>query len=460
MEFLKRVNIILTTVRENKMGTWPENKLLLNMSIPIMISMLVQALYNVVDTYFVAEYAQTAGNAALGLAFPVQNLMIAVAVGSGVGVNALLSRSLGEKNQTKANKIAMQGVVLAFVCYLVFLIVGLVGAEPIIRAQSTQQKEIAYAVNYLQICCVLSFGLFMQVIMERLLQATGRTMLSMVTQGAGAITNIILDPIMIFGLLGCPEMGVAGAAYATVIGQTVAGLVGLLCNLKWNHDLQLQIKNLIPDLHILGQILVIGVPSIIMSSIGSVMTFSLNKILEPFANGIGVAVFSVYFKLQSFIFMPIFGLNNGMVPIVAYNLGAKKRSRIIKTIKLSTIYATGIMAVGLLVFQIFPGQLLQLFQADEAMLQVGVPAFRAISLCFVFAGVSIVICSVCQAVGKSVYSMLVSIGRQLVVLVPAAYLLSLTSKVNAIWWAFPIAEILSLCLCLFFLRTVLKRLDF
>ncbi len=447
----------MTTVKENKMGTWPENKLLLNMSVPIMISMLVQALYNVVDTFFVARYAGDVGTSALGLAFPVQNLMIAVAVGTGVGVNALLSRSLGEKNQAKADKIGMQGIVLAFVCYVLFLLVGIFGTSPIVRAQSNQANVIGFAEDYLQICCVLSIGLFMQVIMERLLQSTGRTMLSMVTQGAGAITNIILDPIMIEGWLGCPEFGIKGAAYATVIGQMVAGVVGLLCNIKRNPDLHLKIHNLIPDFRLLGHILLIGVPSIIMSAIGSVMTFSLNNILRPLANGIGVAVFSVYFKLQSFVFMPIFGLNNGMVPIIAYNLGAKKRDRIIKTIKLSVMYATSIMALGLLVFQLFPDQLLNLFKTD---LTVGEPAFRIISLCFVFAGVSIVICSVCQAVGKSFYSMFVSIGRQLVVLVPAAYLLSLSGNINHIWWAFPIAEILSLCLCLLFLRTVLKRLDF
>lgn len=454
------MNVILTTAKENKMGTWPENKLLLNMSIPIMISMLVQALYNVVDSYFVAQYAGTNANAALALAFPVQNLMIAVAVGSGVGVNALLSRSLGEKNFEKANKVAMQGVVLAAVCYLLFMVVGLVAASPIIHAQTTQTKVIEYGVSYLKICCVFSFGVFMQVVMERLLQGTGRTVLSMVTQGAGALTNIILDPIMIFGLLGFPELGVAGAAWATVIGQMVAGLVGLLCNLLWNKDITLRVRNLLPDFHILGQILFIGVPSIVMSAIGSVMTFSMNKILEPFVNGIGVAVFGVYFKLQSFVFMPVFGLNNGMVPIVAYNLGAKKRSRIIKTIKLSAVYASGIMVIGLLLFQIIPHVLLGLFNADAAMLQVGVPAFRIISLCFVFAGVSIVISSVCQAVGKSVYSMFVSIGRQLVVLVPAAFLLSLTGNVDHIWWSFPIAELVSFALCLVFLRQVLKRLDF
>ena len=450
----------MTTPRENKMGVWPENKLLLNMSIPIMISMLVQALYNVVDTYFVAQFAKTIGNAAMGYAFPVQNLMIAVAVGTGVGVNALLSRSLGEKNQAKADKIAMQGVVLAFLFSLAFLMVGLFAAGPIVRVQADNPKEIEYATDYLQICCVLSFGLFMQVMMERLLQATGRTMLSMVTQGIGALTNIVLDPILIFGLCGLPQMGVKGAAYATVIGQFVAGLVGLMCNLKWNRDLTLRVKNLIPDIRLLGQILAIGVPSMVMASIGSVMTFCLNKILQPFAEGIGVAVFSVYFKLQSFVFMPIFGLNNGMVPIIAYNLGARKRSRILKTIKLSVIYAVSIMALGLLVLQIFPSQLLTLFNADEATMSVGVPAFRTVSLCFIFAGVSIVICSVCQAVGKSVYSMLVSIGRQLVVLIPVAYLLSLTNHVNAIWWAFPIAEGVALCLCLFFLHTVVKKMDF
>ena len=450
----------VTVAKENKMGVWPENKLLLNMGVPLILSMMVQALYNVVDTYFVSMYAGTDANSALALAFPVQNLMIAVAVGSGVGVNALLSRSLGEKNQEKANKVAMQGVVLAIACSLLFVLVGAFGAAPIIHAQTAREVVIDYGISYLQICCVFSFGVFLQVVLERLLQSTGRSMLSMVTQGVGAIVNIILDPIMIFGLFGFPELGVAGAAWATVIGQMVAALVGLFCNIRFNKELTLRLKNLIPDFHLLGQILAIGIPSIVMSAIGSVMTFSMNKILEPFVDGVGVAVFGVYFKIQSFVFMPVFGLTNAMIPIVAYNFGAQKRSRILKTIKLSVIYSLSIMTAGMLLFQLAPKGLLGIFNADEAMLQVGVPALRTISLCFVFAAVSIVICSLCQAVGKSLYSMFASIGRQLVALVPAAYLLSLSGNVNWIWWAFPIAESLAFVLCLLFLRQVLKRLDF
>jgi putative MATE family efflux protein len=300
----------------------------------------------------------------------------------------------------------------------------------------------------------------MQVTMERLLQSTGRTVLSMVTQGAGALTNIILDPLFIFGWLGFPEMGVAGAAIATVIGQWVAALVGLYFNVKYNKELSLQLKKLKPNFHIIKQILFIGVPSIIMSAIGSIMTFSMNKILEPFETEQAVAVFGIYFKLQSFVFMPVFGLNNGMVPIIAYNLGAQKRSRMIKTLKLSAMYATCIMLVGLLVMQTVPGFILQLFNAEGTMLQTGIDAFRIISLCFVFAGVSIVMCSMCQAVGSSIYSMFVSIGRQLVILIPAAWLLAKTGNAVTVFWAFPIAEVVALFLCLFFLRKVLKRLDF
>ncbi len=447
------------TQKENKMGVWPENKLLLNMSVPIMISMLVQALYNVVDSYFVAQLdAGEDALTAVTLAFPIQNLMIAAAVGTGVGINALLSRFLGEKRKDKANTVAMQGILLSFAWYLVFVLVGLVVSKPFIAAQTTNSRVIDFGTEYLTICSMFSLGVFLQVTMERLLQATGRTMLSMFTQGAGAITNIILDPILIFGWLGFPQMGIAGAAIATVIGQWVAALVGLILNLKYNHDLSLKLRKLKPDFAMIGRILFIGVPSIIMSSIGSVMTFAMNKILEPFESA--VAVFGVYFKLQSFVFMPVFGLNNGMVPIIAYNLGARKRSRITKTIKLSAIYATGIMLVGLLLLQLFPDVILTLFNASPQMMTIGVPSFRIISLCFVFAGVSIVMSSVCQAVGNSIYSMFVSIGRQLVILVPAAYLLSKTGSAVAVFWAFPIAEVAALFLCLFFVRKVLKRLDF
>lgn len=451
----------MTMQKENKMGVWPENKLLLNMCIPIMISMLVQALYNVVDSYFVAQLPQhNDAITALTLAFPVQNLMIAVAVGVGVGMSALLSRALGEKRRDRANTVAMQGIFISALCFVLFALLGGIFSKTFIGWQTGNQQVISFGNQYLSICCVFSLGIFMQVTMERLLQSTGRTVLSMVTQGAGALTNIILDPLFIFGWLGFPEMGVAGAAIATVIGQWVAALVGLYFNVKYNKELSLQLKKLKPNFHIIKQILFIGVPSIIMSAIGSIMTFSMNKILEPFETEQAVAVFGIYFKLQSFVFMPVFGLNNGMVPIIAYNLGAQKRSRMIKTLKLSAMYATCIMLVGLLVMQTVPGFILQLFNAEGTMLQTGIDAFRIISLCFVFAGVSIVMCSMCQAVGSSIYSMFVSIGRQLVILIPAAWLLAKTGNAVTVFWAFPIAEVVALFLCLFFLRKVLKRLDF
>jgi putative MATE family efflux protein len=440
------------------MGTWPENKLLLNMSVPIMISMLVQALYNVVDSYFVAQVAHgEEALTALTLAFPVQNLMIAVGVGIGVGMNALLSRSLGEKRQDKANLIAMQGILLALICGVLFIGIGFF-SKTFITMQTTNSIVIDYGTEYLTICSMLSFGVFLQIIFERLLQATGRSMLSMVTQGVGAIINIVLDPLLIFGKLGLPELGVAGAAYATVIGQILAAGIGLLCNLWLNKEIQLSFKNLRPHFATIKNILFIGVPSIIMSSIGSVMTFTMNKILEPFASA--VAVFGVYFKIQSFVFMPVFGLSNGMVPIIAYNLGARNRSRILKTFRLSAVYASSIMLVGLLVIQLFSPTILRLFNASPDMMALGVPAFRTISWSFVFAGVSIMMASVCQAVGKSVYSMLGSIGRQLVVLIPSAYLLSLTGNAALIFLSFPIAEAACFMLCLYFLRKVIKSFDF
>ena len=447
--------------RENKMGVWPENKLLLNMCVPIMISMLAQALYNIVDTYFVSLMEQhTDAITALGLAFPVQNLMIAVAVGMGVGMSALLSRALGEKRQDKANTVAMQGILISALCFVLFALAGGMLSEWFISLQTTNEDVIDFGNSYLSICCIFSLGIFMQVTMERLLQSTGKTVLSMITQGAGAVTNIVLDPIFIFGWGFIPEMGVAGAAVATVIGQWVAALVGLWFNLKYNKELSLQARKLRPNLRIIKQISIIGIPSIIMSAIGSVMTFCMNKILEPFQKEQAVALFALYFKLQSFVFMPVFGLNNGMVPIVAYNLGARKRSRMIKTLKLSAMYATGIMLVGLLVMQTMPDLVLKLFNADADMMALGVPAFRIISLCFVFAGASIIMSSMCQAVGNSIYSMFVSIGRQLVILIPAAWLLAKTGNAVMVFWAFPIAEVVALFLCIFFLRKVLKQLDF
>ena len=444
------------TVRENKMGVMPVNPLLLSMAVPMMISMLVQALYNVVDSYFVAKLSEDALNA-VSLAFPVQNLMIAVAVGTGVGVNALLSRSLGAKDFDTANRTAENGVLLAVLSTLVFSIVGAVFAQPFFQAQSTDPDIVSKGVAYLRICAGLSFGLFLEIMFERLLLSTGRTFYTMITQGVGAIINIIMDPVLIFGIGPFPEMGVAGAAAATVMGQIVAAILALIFNITRNHEIQPSLKGFRPRASIIGRIYSVGIPTIVLNSISSVMTFGMNLILGAISTSTAVAVFNVYFKLQSFVFMPVFGLNNGMVPIVSYNFGARKRKRLTDTVRFCAILAVGIMLVGLVVIQLFPAPILGIFEASGEMLRIGVPALRIISLCFVFAGFNIICSSTFQALGNGVLSMIMSIGRQLVVLLPAAYLLSLTGDVTAVWWAFPIAEIASLAMALLFLRRIFRE---
>ena len=440
---------------ENKMGTMPVNRLLLSMAIPMMISMLVQALYNVVDSYFVAQISEDALNA-VSLAFPVQNLMIAVAVGTGVGINALLSKSLGERRQRRANAAAMNGLFLAVLSCLVFMAIGLTCSRFFFQVQTSQQAIVDYGTEYMTIVCGLSVGLFVQITFDRVLQATGRTFYTMITQAVGAIINIIMDPILIFGLFGFPRMEVAGAALATVLGQILAACLSIFFNLTRNHDIQVQVRGFRPDGRIIARIYSVGIPSIIMQSIGSVMVFGMNKILISFTTT-ATAVFGVYFKLQSFIFMPVFGLNNGMVPIVAFNYGARRPDRIMKTIKLSITYAVCIMLVGLLIFQFAPDVMLNLFRAEGDsgdMLTIGVPALRIISLSFLFAGYAIVCSSVFQALGHGVLSLTVSVVRQLVVLLPVGFLLSLTGNLELVWWAFPIAELFSLTLCTVFLRRV------
>lgn len=441
--------------KENKMGIMPVNRLLLSMSLPMMLSMLVQALYNIVDSIFVSRIDENALTA-VSMAFPIQSLMIALGAGTGVGVNALLSRSLGEKDYEKADKTAVNGVFLYALSYLVFLIVGLLVTTPFYLSQTTDAQIIDYGKQYLTIICCCSFGMYTQFIFERLLQSTGKTIYTMVTQGTGAIINIILDPIFIFGYFGVPRMGVAGAAAATVAGQIIAGIMAIIINEKKNTDIKLRLKGFTPDGKIIGQIYMVGIPSIIMQAIGSVMTYGMNRILITF-NSTAVAVFGVYFKLQSFIFMPIFGLNNGMVPIIAYNFGAGKRDRLIRTLKYSIMYAVGLMAVGFLVFQVFPTPLFALFDASETMLAIGVPALRTISVSFLFAGFCIICGSLFQALGNGVYSMIVSIARQLLVLLPAAYLLSLAGEVRYVWWAFPIAEVASLAVTILFLLRINKK---
>lgn len=445
--------------RENKMGTMPINKLLLTISLPMVISMLVQALYNIVDSVFVSMYDQNALTA-VSLAFPLQNVMIAFATGTGVGINALLSKSLGEKNFERANKAACNGMFLAIAHYVIFLLVGLFLVKPFYMAQNSDINVINYGIEYATVCCIASLGVFIQVTVERLLISTGKSIFSMTTQLTGAVINLILDPILIFGVGPIPPMGAMGAAIATVTGQWVAAITGIVLNRKCNKEIHLTFRNFKPDGSIIKKIYIVGIPSIIMASITSVMTFGMNKIFTTFTGIVNDAqnVFGVYYKLQSFIFMPVFGLNNGMVPIVAYNYGAKKPDRMKKTIILSICYAVGIMLLGFLAFTFIPHVLLGFFNATERMHIIGAKAFPAISLSFIFAGFCIITGSVLQAIGNGFLSMCTSIVRQLVVLLPAAYLLSLTRDINLVWYSFPIAEIASFIMSAIFLRYVFKKI--
>lgn len=443
---------------ENKMGVMPINKLLITMSLPMIISMLVQALYNVVDSIFVSQISENALTA-VSLAFPLQNFMIAVGSGTGVGINALLSKSLGEKNFDEANKVANNGIFLAIISYLLFLLIGIFGVRFFFECQTNVVEIIDGGYYYLLICTVCSFGLFGQFVFERLMQSTGKTLYIMLTQGLGAITNIILDPILIFGLFGFPKMGIAGAALATVIGQILAMILAIYLNFTKNYEIKIKIKGFKPDLKTIKKIYSVGIPSIIMGSISSVMTFGMNKIIIVFTST-ATAVFGIYFKLQSFVFMPVFGLNNGMVPIIAFNYGAKQKQRIMKTMKLAMMYAFGMMLIGLVIFQLCSSMLLEMFNASDAMLSIGVPALRIISISFLFAAFSIISISMLQALGHGIYSMLISVGRQLIVLIPVAYLLSKTGNLNLVWLAFPLAEIMAILLSSVFLRKVLKSLDF
>ncbi len=441
--------------KENKMGTMPVNRLLITMSLPMMISMLVQALYNVVDSIFVSRINENALTA-VSLAFPIQTLMIAVSVGTCVGINAVLSKALGEKDRERADNTAVSGIVLMAASYVLFLLIGLFATRGFYLSQTDDTQIVEFGVQYLSIVCSCSFGLFTQFVFERLLQSTGRTFYIMITQGTGALINIILDPIFIFGLFGMPQMGVAGAAVATVTGQTVAGVIALVVNFKKNEDIHIRFKGFRLEREIVGQIYKIGVPSMIMQAIGSVMTYGMNLILISFTPT-ATAVFGVYFKLQSFIFMPVFGLNNGLVPILAYNYGAGRRDRFISALKCGIVYAVGIMAVGVAIFQTIPAVLLGFFDASDEMLRIGVPALRIICLSFLPAGFGIVCGTAFQALGNAVYSMLVSIARQLVVLLPAAFLLSLSGEVTYVWWAFPIAEVMSLTMTVIFLVRINSR---
>ena len=449
------------TPRENRMGTEHIPSLLMKMALPMMLSMLVQALYNVVDSIFVAKISEDALTA-LSVAFPLQNLMIAFATGLGVGINSLLSRALGEKDRQKADAAAGNGLFLELCAALLFVFIGFVLGPAFIRSQTSSAIVADHGITYVRICIGMGAFCFIAIFYERMLQATGKTHLAMIGQLVGALINIVFDPILIFGLLGFPKLGVAGAAIATVFGQFCGAMVALAIHQKKNREIRITLSGLRPRSFTVRTILSVGIPSIIMGSIGSVMTYCVNRILDGFSST-AVAVFGVYFKLQSFFFMPVFGLNNAMVPLIAYNYGARRPARMKQTIRWAVIYACSIMAVGLLLMQLMPDVFLRLFVASDDMLRIGVPALRTISLAFVGAGYAIVLSSTFQALGKGLYSMFVSIARQLVVLVPVAWLLSRTGQLSAVWWAFPIAELMSaLVSTLFFLhlkKTLLLPLE-
>ena len=453
-------------LKENKMGVLPVGRLLLGMALPMALSMLVQAFYNVVDSVFVSRISDVDNYAltAVSLAFPVQNIMIGIATGVAVGVNALLSRALGERNQEEVNSSALNGLVLSACGMLLCVLFGIFGAEPYMRSLTAQPETIAYGVDYIRVICIASFGIFGEILFERLLQSTGRTSYTMITQGTGAVLNIILDPILIFGYFGLPRMEVAGAAVATVIGQIVAFVLALLLNHRKNPDVHLHLKGFRPEGKMIGRILAIGVPSMIMIVIGSLMTYSFNLVLDrfntpatPMLGETGKTVFGAYFKLQSFVFMPVFGINNAVLAISAYNYGARKPKRITGVLKCGVFGATCLMLIGTALFLLIPDKLLGFFNPDGDMLAVGETALRIMCIPFLAAGVCIIFSGVFQGLGRSHYSMYVSLARQLIVLIPVAYLLSLSGDIDAVWFAFPIAEVVSLLLSVFLLVTLYRK---
>ena len=447
-------------LRGNKMGTMPVGRLLVNMAMPMIISMLVQALYNIVDSIYVSQISESAVTA-MGLAFPVQNIQIGFATGIGVGVNSLLSKSLGEGNQQRANRTAANGIFLALVATGIFVLFGIFGVRPFYSIQSEVPETVENCVVYSSICCIGTLGVMMGILFERLLQATGRTVHTMVTQGTGAILNILLDPILIFGVpaLGIPAMGIAGAALATVIGQWIAAALALIFNLKFNHDIRLRLGNIRPRGEILKPVLGVGIPSVIMVGIGSIMTFTMNQILLSF-EGVGetaAGVFGIYFKLQSFFFMPLFGLNNATISIVAYNYGARSPERMTKTLKIACMSAMSVMILGVLAFELVPNVLLGLFKPTDVFMEMGCNALRIIGIHLPLAAISIVLGASFQAMGNGIYSTITSTCRQLVVLLPAAYLLSLSGNIHIVWWAFPVAEVMSLMVTLFFYNRIYRQ---
>ena len=467
----------MSQVKENKMGTTPIFKLLISMAIPMIISMLIQSLYNVVDSIFVGKYSNDALTA-LGLAFPMQNLIIAMSTGIGVGINATLSKSLGEKNTTKASLSAVNGCIIMFFVYLIFVVIGLTCIPTYMKMLSNNETIISYGVTYLRYIVLGSFFVLFSITFERLLQAVGKTVHVMIAQASGTIVNIVLDPIMIFGLLGCPAMGVHGAAIATLIGQFTSFAIGLLLNIFCNKEIHFNSKTLKVDFRMIKEILIIGLPSAVMSAISSILTFLMNKVLLSFYDinipgsdqnygELPQTVFGLYFKLNSLFFMPIFGMNNALVPIVAYNYGARNKEKMMKTMKYALMIVFGMMLVGTLLFLLIPNQLLAIFAENDDIASqlalVGAPCLRIISSSFLIAAFCIIIMSMFQALGNGFYSMVCSITRQLVVLLPAAYLLSLTKNLNLVWLSFLIAEIVAIILSVFLFKKLynnkIKPLD-
>lgn len=441
-------------IKENKMGSMNIKRLILTMSAPIVVSMMVQSLYNVVDSIFVAQISEEAITA-VSMAFPFQQLMMSVGIGTAIGVNSLLARNLGAKQFSQVNKIANNGLLLAFLSFIAFFMMGLLLSDKLITIQTDNQEIISHGPVYLRICLMGSLGIFTHLMFERLLQATGKTMYTMIAQISGALMNIILDPIMIFGWFGMPAMGLAGAALATVISQYIGALVVAFLCIRKEKDIDIGFRYMKPDFKIIRDIYAVGIPSIIMISISSVTIFSMNQILAKFSIT-AVALLGIYFKLQSFIFMPVFGLNNGIIPIVGYNYGAGNKERMRETIFLGMRYAVTIMLIGTLIMMVFPDKLLGMFNASDQMMDIGRVAFRIICISFPFAAISIISIGVFQAIGKGTLSMIISIIRQLVVLVPLAYLFSLTGNLSMVWWSVIIAELVAVSICVRNIRKIIN----
>ena len=443
---------------QNKMGTARMFPLILSMAVPAMFSMLVQALYNIVDSYFVSQVSEK-GLAAISLAFPIQNLLIAFGVGTAVGVTSLISRRLGQGRQDEADSAATHGILLSLCTYVLFALYGAFFTTPFFRMFESDPEIVQMGDTYISICCIFSFGLFVEISLEKILQATGNMIWPMIFQLVGAVSNIILDPILIFGMFGMPAMGVAGAAIATVGGQIIAMIFSIVVVVLREHAVRITFRGFRPHWRTVRDIYTVGLPAIVMQSIGTVMTMALNGILSAFSTA-AYTVFGLYFKLQSFVFMPVFGLTQGLMPIMGYNYGARNKKRLLSALKQGCVIALIIMTLGLLVFLLFPAQLLGIFNASRELLEIGVPALRIFASCFLFAALGIVSSTLFQAVGRGVYSLIVSLMRQLVVLVPAAWVLArITGEVNAVWWAFPIAEVFSLIASIFlFLRLYRKEI--